>query len=93
MLDKNGGANFFMGSHAVKVEAAADTFIIWKPTAWHGTSLLHQDPNDTMMFQAGPVILNPLGVARLWANVQEKNISLEEARKKILELESEESDC
>ena len=67
-LGDEGGANFFICSHAVKVEAATDTVIVWKPTSWHGTSLQHQDPNNPEIFQAGLAIITPPGVDRLRAN-------------------------
>lgn len=82
-----------MASHAVKVEAATDTVIVWIPSLWHGTSLQHQDPKDPEIFQAGLSIVTPPGVARLWAEVLDKKISLEEARKRVLEVESDETDA
>lgn len=91
-LGKSGGGHFFISTHGIKVEAAADTVIIWKPKSWHGTSLQNRNPRDTELFQAGLAIVTPPGVASLWAAVQAKKISLEEAKRKILELESEEVD-
>jgi len=72
------------------VEAAADTFIVWRPTSWHGTSLQDHDPYGTEIFQAGLAIVTPPGVTRLWKDVQEEKISLQGAREKVLEVESEE---
>ena len=85
---KGGGANFFICLHTIKVEAATDTVIIWKPTSLHGTSLPNCDPNDPKIIQAGLAIVTPPGVERLWGEVLEKRLSIEEARRKISELES-----
>ena len=82
-----GGGHFFFSSHAIKVESAADTVVVWKPTTWHGTSLQNRDPNDTKVFQGGLAIATPAGIDRLW---RDERLSLEEAQKKCLELESEE---
>ena len=59
-LGPDADGNFFVCTHGTKVEAAADTVVVWRPKLWHGTSL---------------------------QNV----ISLQEVRKRILELESEET--
>ena len=82
LLGQDGGGNFFVCKHGIKVEAAADTVIVWRPTSWHGTSLQQRDPRDPTVFQAGLSIVTPLGVTRLWKEVQEKKLSLEEARRK-----------
>ena len=87
-----GGGNFFISSHGIKVVAAADTLVVWKPRSWHGTSLLHCDPYNSQIVQAGLAIVTSPGISKLWADVQEKKVSLEEARKRSLELECEEVD-
>jgi hypothetical protein len=89
-LGRDGGGHFFMCSHGVKVEAAADTVIVWQPKTYHGTSLQCRDPNNSDIFQAGLAIVTPPSLDKLWAEVLEKKISVEEARRMILELESEE---
>lgn len=81
-----------MCSHGIKVEAAADTVVVWKPKTSHGTSLLNRNPDDPMIVQAGLAIVTPPGVSRLWARVLEEEISLEEARKEVLKLESHKVD-
>ena len=91
-LERDQGGNFFICSHAIKVEAAADTVVVWKPTSLHGTSLQHRDPEELDIFQAGLAIVTPPGVDRLWKEVLEEKITLEEARAKMLELESEEDE-
>jgi hypothetical protein len=91
-LGNHGGGHFFISTHGIKVEAATDSVVVWNPKAWHGTSLQQRDPNNPEIFQAGLAIVTPSGVSRLWGEVQEKKISIEEARRKILELESEEVD-
>jgi hypothetical protein len=65
-LGKEHGGHFFICSHAIKVEAATDTVIVWKPTSLHGTSLQCRDPEEPEIFQAGLAIVTPPGVARLW---------------------------
>ena len=89
-LGDDGGGHFFICTHGIKVEAATDSVVVWRPRAWHGTSLQQRDPNNPAIFQAGLAIVTPAGVARLWEEVWEKKLSLEEARRRILELESEE---
>ena len=73
-------------------DTASDTVVVWKPKSWHGTSLQQRDPDDPEIFQAGLAIVTPPGIAKLWADVCDKKVTLEEARKKLLELESEEVD-
>ena len=63
---------FFICTHGVKVEAAADTVVAWTPTSWHGTSLQQHDFNNPIIFQAGLSIFTPPGVCRLWGEVLEK---------------------
>jgi len=91
-LGGDGGGHFFICTHGIKVEATTDSVVVWKPRSWHGTSLQQRDPNDPAIFQAGLAIVTPSGVSRLWEEVQEKKLTLEEARRKILELESQEVD-
>lgn len=88
-LGSDRGGHFFICTHGIKVEAAADTVVAWTPTSWHGTSLQQRDPNNPAIFQAGLSIFTPPGVCRLWGEVLEKKISLEEARKEMLEFDSE----
>ena len=89
-LGKDGGGHFFVCDYGIKVEADADSVVVWRPRMWHGTSLQQRDPKNPAIFQAGLSIVTPLGISRLWDEVREKKISLEEARKKMMELESEE---
>ena len=92
-LKTEDGGHFFMCSYRIKVEAATDTTVLWKPTKPHGTSLQSRDPNNPDIFQAGLAIATPPGLDKLWAEVLEKKISVEEARRKVLELESKEVDA
>jgi hypothetical protein len=89
-LDATVGGHFFICQYGVKVEAAADSVVVWNPKSWHGTSLQRRDPKNPAVFQAGLSIVTPTGIAGLWKEVLDKKISLEEAREKMLELESEE---
>jgi len=91
-LGNEWGGHFFICSHGIKVEAATDTVVVWKPRSWHGTSLQQRDPGNPEIFQAGLAIVTPPGIAKLWADFYEKRITLEEARKRALELESAEVD-
>ena len=91
-LGKSGGGHFFICTHGIKVEAAADTVIIWRPKKWHGTSLQNRDPRDPEIFQAGLAIVTPPIVASLWAKVVAEQLTIEEARRKVMELESEGDD-
>jgi len=38
-LGSDGGGHFFICTHGIKVEASADSVVVWKPRLWHGTSL------------------------------------------------------
>lgn len=88
-LGKDAGGHFFVCDHGIKVEAAADTLIVWRPKSWHGTSLQQVDPKSLEIFQAGLAIVTSPGINSLWRGVLEKKLSLEEARKQALELGSE----
>ena len=91
-LGKEWGGNFFICSHGIKVEAATDTVVVWKPKSWHGTSLQERDPDDPEIFQSGLAIVTPPGIAKLWVDVCDKKVTLAEARKRALELKSDELD-
>ena len=91
-LDASAGGHFFICAYGVKVEAAASSVIVWNPKSWHGTSLQRCDPRGPEIFQAGLSIVTPTGIAGLWQEVLAENISLEEARTRMLELESGEQD-
>jgi hypothetical protein len=89
-LRKQDGGHFFMCSHGIKVTAAPDTVVVWQPKSLHGTSLQCRDPYNPTIFQAGLAIVTPAGINNLWADVQEKKVRLEEARRKMQELDNEE---
>ena len=91
-LDATAGGHFFICKYGVKVEAAPDSVVVWNPKSWHGTSLQCRDPSNPEIFQAGLAIVTPIGINSLWQEVLDKRISLDEARKKIVDLESEELD-
>ncbi|KAF5354832.1 hypothetical protein D9756_005720 [Leucocoprinus leucothites] len=42
-VDNSG--NFFLASHGVRIQAAENSLLIWKPALWHRTSLCIQDPD------------------------------------------------
>jgi hypothetical protein len=89
-LRKQDGGHFFMCSHGIKVTAAPDTVVAQQPKFLHGTSLQCRDPYNPTIFQAGLAIVTPAGINNLWADVQEKKVRLEEARRKMQELDNEE---
>ena len=91
-LNREWGGHFFICSHGIKVEAATDTVVVWRPRSYHGTSLQQRDPTNPQIFEAGLAIVTPPGISRLWADVCAKKVTLEEARRKMLELESHEED-
>ena len=91
-LGADAGGHFFICPYGVKVEAAANSVMAWIPKAWHGTSLQQRDPKNPAVFQAGLSIVTPTGIAGLWQEVLDKRITLEEVRKRALELESEDQD-
>lgn len=39
-----GGGNFFLSRYGIRIQAASNTLIVWKPTDWHGTSLYNLNP-------------------------------------------------
>ena len=92
MLSREWGGHFFICSHGIKVEAATDTVVVWKPKSWHGTSLQQHDPADPEIFQSGLAIVTPPGIDKLWTDVCDKKVTLKEARKRVLDLESAEVD-
>ena len=89
-LGSQGGGHFFVCDHGIKVEAAADSVVVWRPRFWHGTSLQRCDPTSPDIFQAGLSVVTPLGISRLWREVLEKRLTLEQARLEALKLETEE---
>ncbi|XP_006461603.1 hypothetical protein AGABI2DRAFT_70749 [Agaricus bisporus var. bisporus H97] len=39
------GGHFFISAYGIRIQAAPNTLIAWRPRDWHGTSLFHISPN------------------------------------------------
>lgn len=77
---QNGG-HFFLASHGVRIQAAANSLIIWRPALWHGTSLSLQDPRKriTPFLQRGLAFVTSSRFPSAWAAYRAKQITWEEA--------------
>jgi hypothetical protein len=67
------GGHFYLASHAVRVQSAANTFVLWKPKLCHGTSLqkFHPQDADPKFSQTGLAIVTPPKIKKLWADYVE----------------------
>lgn len=82
------GTSFFLSQYGVRVVSAADTFTVWKPKDYHGTSLpyctpMSADEDMDDFSQVSLAIVTPSGLPGQWKKLQEKEISLEEAEESI----------
>lgn len=81
---QNVGSDFYLCQYAVRVRSAADTFIVWPPKDYHGTSLPCCTPasadDDVEGFsQVSLAMVTPPGLVGQWKRVQAKEISCKQA--------------
>jgi hypothetical protein len=71
--DLEDGGQFYLASHAVRVQSAANTFVLWRPTLCHGTSLqrFHPQEENPTFSQTGLAIVTPPKIEKLWADYVE----------------------
>lgn len=81
------GGNFFLASHGVRIQAAANSLIVWRPRLMHGTSLGYQTPRkpSTDFFQQGLAFVTSARLPGAWEAYRAKKISQEEAEAQLLE--------
>ncbi|TFY51964.1 hypothetical protein EVJ58_g10279, partial [Rhodofomes roseus] len=74
----DGGGNFYIASHGVKIEQAPDTFIAWMPRLPHGTSMLNCDPKQTgpPHAQLGLSIVGSMRLASTWQRYCEGQLTV-----------------
>jgi len=71
------GGHFYIGTYRIRIQAAPNTLVIWKPTDIHGTSLQDLDPNDEnpAFIQTGLAIVTPNRLRKLWRDYKENAIT------------------
>lgn len=87
---KDNGGHFYIASHGIRIQAAANSLVIWKPQLWHGTTLNYQNPRNTLTTQfstRGIAFVTSPRLPKAWRLYREKKISLEEAEQMLLEHE------
>lgn len=82
---ENGG-HFFIASHGIRIQQAANSLIIWKPTLWHATSLPLQHPRkpDTVFSQSGLAFVTSPRLPKAWKRYRDKKLSKEDAERLLL---------
>ncbi|TFY51121.1 hypothetical protein EVJ58_g10728 [Rhodofomes roseus] len=77
------GGSFYVASHGIKIEQAANTFIAWQPRLAHGTSMLACDPHlmEPPFAQQGMSIVSSMRLATTWKRYMDGLISAEQAAK------------
>ncbi|KAJ3554188.1 hypothetical protein NP233_g12477 [Leucocoprinus birnbaumii] len=85
--DLDNGGHFFIASHGIRIQAAANTMIIWKPELWHGTSLSLQDPKSliTGYRQRGLAFVTSSRLPKAWARYSTGQLTKEAAEEWLLE--------
>jgi hypothetical protein len=80
------GGSFFIADYRIRVRAAKDTVVVWKPADWHGTALAHCDPDadDPGFYQAGLSIVTPASLTNLWKRVHKGEISRKAAEEEMV---------
>jgi hypothetical protein len=78
------GGNFFLASHGVRIQAASNSLIVWRPRLIHGTSLTYQNPDlskpsTTDFFQQGLAFVTSRRLPGAWEKYQAKKLSQEDA--------------
>jgi hypothetical protein len=65
---ESSGGHFFISKYGIRIKAAANTLIVWRPQEWHGTSLQERGPTeDTPVFQqSGLAIITIPRLPELW---------------------------
>lgn len=79
------GGHFYIGTYRIRIQAAPNTLVIWKPTDIHGTSLQDLDPDDDNppFIQTGLAIVTPNRLRNLWKDYRKKAITYEELVKEL----------
>lgn len=62
------GGHFFASHYGIRIQAASNTLVIWKPTKPHGTSLQNLDPRDPspQSWQSGMSIVTSNRIEKIW---------------------------
>lgn len=81
------GGSFYVASHGIKFEQAANTFIAWQPRLPHGTSMLACKPQqmEEPFAQQGLSIVSSMQLATTWKRYMDGLISAEQAAKEYAE--------
>ena len=72
--ESDNGGDFYISDYGIKVEAAQNTVIVWRPQEWHGTTLPQQDPSISQrpeFSQAGISLVTSAGVVQEWYKEQQ----------------------
>lgn len=81
--DIDAGGHFFFASHGVRVQAAANTVIVWQPKRFHGTSLHHTRNPDKISsqfyYQRGLAFVDSSRLLDVWKAYKKKEISHEQS--------------
>ncbi|KAJ3551362.1 hypothetical protein NP233_g13095 [Leucocoprinus birnbaumii] len=87
--DALNGGHFFLASHGIRIQAAANTMMIWQPKMWHGTSLPHQHPTEptTEFCQRGLAFVTSSRLPRAWELYCANKLSQEAAEAWLLDHE------
>ena len=62
------GGHFYIGSYGIRIQAAANSLVVWRPADVHGTSLQDLDPHDPnpAFLQRGLAIVTPNRLPHVW---------------------------
>lgn len=62
------GGHFYLGAYGIKVEATANSLVVWQPRHVHGTSLQRRSPydKDPIFLQQGLAIVTSARLPGIW---------------------------
>lgn len=72
------GGHFYLGAYGIKVEATANSLVVWQPKHVHGTSLQNRSPYDKNpeFLQQGLAIVTSARLPTIWEKYV-KNVGLD----------------
>lgn len=89
------GGHFYVARYGIRVRAAADTAIVWRPADEHGTSLQLFPPETTVVpdfRQAGLAIVTSNRITSIWQKFATKEINGTTAAALSIEDETDSND-
>ena len=81
------GGHFYIGTYKMRIQAAPNTLVVWRPTDVHGTSLQDLDPKEEnpQFLQTGLAIVTPSRLPAVWKKFCKGELKYQEMIKILAE--------